>query len=149
MQLLTFEAAGENCCIQILCAPTGYCLNANQVCEGGESSPFVHSFFIPMSIHTSLTARGKDPTCDGGPENMNCFVLRLPSKPSGECEDDLYVICTLYKFDFAWDWQRMLDPDFVKTFLTMNAANHQMILRVTTQYLVPAVPAWFQSASAG
>lgn len=37
----------------------------------------------------------------------------------------------------------MLDPHCVKTFLTTNAANHQMILRVTTQSLVPAVPAWF------
>ncbi len=91
-QLLTLKAAGERCCIQILCAPTGYCLNANQICEGGESSPFVHSFFIPVSIDTPLTARGRNPTCDGGPENMNCCVLRLPSKPSGECEDDLYVI---------------------------------------------------------
>jgi len=65
--------AGERCCIQILCAPTGYCLNANRICEGGESSP--------------------NPTCDGGPEKMNCCVLRLPSKPSGECEDDLPSLC--------------------------------------------------------
>lgn len=35
----------------------------------------------------------------------------------------------------------MLEPHRVKTFLTMNAANHQMILPATTQYLVPAVPA--------
>lgn len=141
-QLLTLKAAGERCCIQILCAPTGYCLNANQICEGGESSPFVHSFFIPVSIDTPLTARGRNPTCDGGPENMNCCVLRLPSKPSGECEDDLYVMPSTSSKSHVTD-KGKLDPHCVKTFLTTNVVNHQMILRVITQSLVPAVPAWF------
>lgn len=61
-QLLTLEAAGERCCIQILCAPTGYCLNANQICEGGESSPFVHSFFIPVPIRHTINCERQKPS---------------------------------------------------------------------------------------
>lgn len=60
-QLLTLEAAGERCCIQILCAPTGYCLNANQICEGGEPSPFVHSFFIHVPIRHTINCERQKP----------------------------------------------------------------------------------------
>ena len=139
-QLLTFEAASERCCIQILCAPTGYCLNANQICEGGESSPFVHRSLTPVSNRHAINCDESQIQSATVARKYELLYASATFKPSGECVDDLYVIpSTIY--DFGWNWQNMLEPHRVNTFLTANAANHQMILRATTRYLVPAVPA--------
>lgn len=59
--------------------------------EGNRLRSYI-AFSIPWPSDMSLTARDRNPACDGGPENMNCCELRLPSKPSGECENDLYVM---------------------------------------------------------
>lgn len=66
---------------------------ARFVREGNRLRPYIAISFnlrVPSTHHQLRRAR--NPICEGGPEQMNCCVLRLPSKPSGECVDELYVI---------------------------------------------------------
>lgn len=99
------------------------------------------SILHSQSIDTSLTARQKS--------NLRRWARKyelLCASPAFQTQRRVWrwsVRHALWSYNLAWDWQKMLDPHYVKTFLTTNAANHQMICRMTTQYLVPAVPAWF------